>query len=166
MPSARLWRGFLLSHGNAALTSTSSTSAAERWRLSSATLSRLRPRLRLPQFRRHPNPRRNRRLAAVPAVDKRLKAVDSTADAALRDTLYSELHAGKLSMSAAVKTMRRISHLTQPEFAAHRGISVQALKQIEYGTGNPTVETLNKVASIFGLEVGFVPKRSRPRLVD
>lgn len=44
---------------------------------------------------------------------------------------------------------------TQPEFAKHRGISVQALRQIESGTGNPTVETLNKIASIFTVQVGF-----------
>ena len=49
--------------------------------------------------------------------------------------------------------------LTQPEFAAHRGISVQALRQIESGRGNPTVETLDKIVAVFGLQVGFVPRR-------
>ena len=53
--------------------------------------------------------------------------------------------------------MRKISRLTQPEFAAHRGISAQALRQIENGTGNPTIATLNKISAIFGLQVGFVP---------
>lgn len=58
--------------------------------------------------------------------------------------------------------MRQASRLTQPEFAKHRNISVAALRQIETGSGNPTMETLNKIASIFGLEVGFVPKRRPP----
>jgi DNA-binding XRE family transcriptional regulator len=92
-------------------------------------------------------------------VDKRLKHIDPVANAALRENFYADLRTGKLSLAESVKAMRRISHMTQSEFAAHRGISVQALKQIEYDTGNPTVETLNKVAGIFGLEVGFVPKR-------
>ncbi len=66
---------------------------------------------------------------------------------------------GELTVHEAVAAMRKISRLTQPEFAKHRGISVQALRQIENGSGNPTVETLGKIASIFGLQVGFVRKR-------
>jgi transcriptional regulator with XRE-family HTH domain len=54
--------------------------------------------------------------------------------------------------------MRHLSGLTQPQFARHRGISVQALRQIESGTGNPTVKTLDAIAGVFGLRVGFVPK--------
>jgi len=63
--------------------------------------------------------------------------------------------------------MRKLSKLTQPEFAKHRGISTAALRQIESGAGNPTVETLNKVVQVFGLHVGFVPnalKDPRPPL--
>lgn len=47
------------------------------------------------------------------------------------------------------------------KFARHRGISTAALRQILSGRGNPTGDTLNKVVSIFGLEVGLVPKRPR-----
>jgi uncharacterized protein YegP (UPF0339 family)/DNA-binding phage protein len=73
--------------------------------------------------------------------------------------LYADLNAGAIGLHDAIKGMRKISRLTQAQFAAHRGISVQALKQIEQGKGNPTVETLNKIASVFGLEVGLRPKR-------
>ncbi len=52
---------------------------------------------------------------------------------------------------------RHISGLTQPEFARHRGISVQALRQIESGNANPTIATLNAIVEIFGLKTGFVP---------
>jgi transcriptional regulator with XRE-family HTH domain len=51
--------------------------------------------------------------------------------------------------------MQKRSRLTQPEFTKHRGIGAQALRQIENGSGNPTIETLDKVAAIFGLRVGF-----------
>ncbi len=94
-------------------------------------------------------------------MDKRLKNHDRALDMELRESLYKGLIAGELSLGEAVRRMQKISKLTQPEFAAHRGISVQALRQIQSDAGNPTVETLNKIASIFGLEVGFVPKRKR-----
>lgn len=79
------------------------------------------------------------------------------------DQLYSDLATGKIEIGEAVRRMRHISGLTQPEFARHRGISVQALRQIETGKANPTVATLNNIASIFGLKTGFVPKTKAPR---
>lgn len=57
--------------------------------------------------------------------------------------------------------MQRASRLTQPEFAAHRGVSTATLRQILAGQGNPTVETINRIVSIFGLEVGLVPRREK-----
>lgn len=95
-------------------------------------------------------------------MDKRIKSKPS-ADEQMerREKFYASIRKGELSIAEAVIAMRKISRLTQPEFAKHRGISVQALRQIEGGTGNPTVETLNKIASIFTLQVGFViPPRS------
>jgi DNA-binding XRE family transcriptional regulator len=90
-------------------------------------------------------------------VDKRIRHIDRARDRDLREQLYRQVATGEISLGRAVATMRKISHLTQPEFAQHRGISVEALRQLESDKGNPTVETLNKVASIFGLQVGFVP---------
>ncbi len=92
-------------------------------------------------------------------MDNRTKAVDRERDAALRQELFQGVLEARLTVPQAVKLMQKMSHLTQPEFAAHRGISVQALRQVISGKGNPTVETLNKIAEIFGLEVGFVRKR-------
>lgn len=95
-------------------------------------------------------------------MDKRIKKPDSPDVAAnRREQFYTDIAANTLTISEAVLTMRKISRLTQAEFAKHRGISVQALKQIEAGTANPTVETLQKISSIFGLEVGFVAKRDK-----
>lgn len=88
--------------------------------------------------------------------DKRRKHYDPDAERALRDALFEDIPAGKISIGEAVRRMRRISRLTQPEFARHRGISLGALKQIEAGTGSPKIETLNKIAEIFGFELGFV----------
>jgi len=85
------------------------------------------------------------------------------AEARLRlDALYADVASGGIDIATAVRRMRHISGLTQPEFARHRGISVQALRQIESGRGNPTVRTLDAIARVFGLQTGFVPRRPGP----
>lgn len=89
-------------------------------------------------------------------MDKRLKLKPSTDDQMeRREKFYTSIRKGELSLAESVTAMRKLSRLTQPEFAKHRGVSVQALRQIENGIGNPTVETLDKIASIFTLRVGF-----------
>lgn len=94
-------------------------------------------------------------------MDRRRKNISIAEERALRDAFYQDIVNHRLTIPQAVKTMRRLSRLTQPEFAKHRGISLPTLKQLESGQGHPKVETLNKVAEIFGLEVAFVPKRQR-----
>jgi DNA-binding XRE family transcriptional regulator len=83
---------------------------------------------------------------------------DAVQARALLDDLHAGLASGSIDLADAVRRMRHLSGLTQPQFARHRGISVQALRQIESGTGNPTVRTLDAIAGVFGLRVGFVPK--------
>ena|SRR6218665_1943688 len=95
-------------------------------------------------------------------MDKRFKTIDRDQEREDRAQLYRDLATGALTLGQAVKRMRRLSRLTQPEFAGHRGISLDALRQIEADKGNPTVETLNKVVGIFGLRVGFVPAPRAP----
>lgn len=95
-------------------------------------------------------------------MDKRRKAPDLSHERMLRQEIYDAMAAGRMSVGQAVAAMRRISRLTQPEFAKHRGLSVQSLRLIESDKTNPTIDTLGKIASIFGLQVGFVPKTSAP----
>ena len=84
-------------------------------------------------------------------MDKRRKNIDLDAERQLREQFFADIRAGKLSIPEAVKAMRRISCLTQPEFAKHRGISLGALKQFEAGQGNPKIETLQKLGDILGV---------------
>lgn len=98
-------------------------------------------------------------------MDKRIKKpVPPELAAQRRDQFYADIATNALTIAEAVATMRKISRLTQAEFAKHRGISVQALKQIEAGTANPTVATLQKIADIFGLKIGFVPLKKLEKL--
>ena len=70
--------------------------------------------------------------------------------------LYNALAAGKLTIGQATKAMRKITGLTQPEYAQKvLGIYPRVLMDIEKDKGNPTLETLNKIAKPFGLKVVF-----------
>lgn len=89
-------------------------------------------------------------------MDKRRKRTDAEIERRLRNDFHAAVVKGNLSIGQAVAAMRRISKMTQPEFAKHRGLSVQSLRLIEADKANPTIDTLQKIASIFGLEVGFV----------
>lgn len=91
-------------------------------------------------------------------MDKRIKKIDHDVERQARDEFFAAVQRGELSFAEGVKKIRKLSKLTQPEFAKHRSISLGALRQIESATGNPQVETLNKIGEVFGLEVGFVMK--------
>jgi len=80
---------------------------------------------------------------------------------ALRRAFYERIDAGDMTIPEALKAMRAMTGLTQAEFAAHRGVSRRVIQDIERGTGNPTVDSLNSVAKLFGLRVGFVPIRRK-----
>lgn len=97
-------------------------------------------------------------------MDRRRKHVDPETERALREQFYQDVANNRLSIADAVKIMRRLSRLTQTEFADHRGISLVTLKQIESGKGQHKVETLNIIADIFGLELAFVQRtrKSKP----
>lgn len=82
---------------------------------------------------------------------------------ALRRAFYERIDQGGMTIPDAMKAMREMTGLTQAEFAEHRGVSRRVIQDSERGTGNPTVDSLNSVAKLFGLRVGFVPiKRNDP----
>ncbi len=85
---------------------------------------------------------------------------------ARRREFYERIERGDMSIAEAMKAMRKMTGLTQAEFAAHRGVSRRVIQDIERGTGNPTVESLNSIGKLFGLQVGFVRlRRSEPTSV-
>jgi transcriptional regulator with XRE-family HTH domain len=97
---------------------------------------------------------------------KTSKSRDKEIVRALRDELTLSVDKGELNVQAAVKLMRKISGLTQKEFALHRGVSLKVIKDIERGEGNPTVSTLNRIGAIFGLEVSYVRSANVKRIQD
>jgi len=74
-----------------------------------------------------------------------------------KEALYADLEAGKLTLGQATRRMRKIVGLTQAEYAEKvLKIYPRVLLEIEKDRGNPTLETLEKIARPFGLKVGFV----------
>ena len=81
-----------------------------------------------------------------------LKEVDT-----LRKNFYERIDRGNLTISDAVREMRAIFDMTQAEFSVHRGVSEQTVQDLELGRGQPEVESLNRIASIFKLEAQHSP---------
>lgn len=48
--------------------------------------------------------------------------------------------------------------MTQEEFASSLGLTRRQVAEIEAGTANPTMETLERIGRLFGFGVGFVPR--------
>ncbi len=74
-----------------------------------------------------------------------------------KEKLFEAVASGELTIGQATKRMRKIVGLTQKDYAEKvLKIYPRVLMEIENGRGNPTLETLEKIAKPFGLKVGFV----------
>ena len=62
------------------------------------------------------------------------------------------------SIIKQLKARREALQVTQDMLAELSGVSVRALKQFESGKGNPTLETLSKLANALGMEVSLQVK--------
>ena len=62
------------------------------------------------------------------------------------------------SVGNSIKSRRKSLGVTQPSLASLAGVSTNTLYRIEKGLANPSVETLQKIAAILGLEVGLKVK--------
>jgi len=82
-----------------------------------------------------------------------------------RAHLAERVRTGSLALPGAVGEMRHALGLSQEEFAAMVRLTRRQLAEIERGEANPTVDTLRRIGSVFGLDVGFVARRPQPRFV-
>ena len=60
----------------------------------------------------------------------------------------------------AIKNRREMLQVTQEALAQLSGVGLRTLKQFESGKGNPTVQTLTKLANALGLELTFQVKQT------
>jgi len=58
-----------------------------------------------------------------------------------------------------VKQRRESLNVTQEQLAEISGVGLRTLKQFESGKGNPTLQTLNKLADALGLKIKLEVKK-------
>jgi len=61
-----------------------------------------------------------------------------------------------------IKDRREALQVTQETLAELSGIGLRTLKQFESGKGNPTLQTLQKIADVMGMEVALKLKNVTP----
>lgn len=54
-----------------------------------------------------------------------------------------------------IKERRGSLQVTQESLAQLSGVGLRTLKQFESGKGNPTIQTIQKIADVLGLEVSL-----------
>jgi transcriptional regulator with XRE-family HTH domain len=57
------------------------------------------------------------------------------------------------NLKEKVKTRREVLNVTQEQLAEISGVGLRTLKQFESGKGNPTLQTLQKLANALGMEI-------------
>jgi y4mF family transcriptional regulator len=62
-------------------------------------------------------------------------------------------------MGTAIKKRRKALKITQPHLAELAGISVNSLYKIERGEANPTLDLVEKIAEVLGLEIKLEIKK-------
>lgn len=74
---------------------------------------------------------------------------------AAKVSFQEELDAQK-NLGAMLAVARKQRHLTQPQLAELTGVQQAEISRIENGRGNPTVDTLNKLAAPMGWKLTLV----------
>jgi len=59
----------------------------------------------------------------------------------------------------AIKERREALQVTQETLAELSGVGLRTLKQFESGKGNPTLQTLQKIAGVLGMDVSLILKK-------
>jgi y4mF family transcriptional regulator len=60
-----------------------------------------------------------------------------------------------------IKERRKVLQITQPDLAEMADISINTLYKIERGQANPTIQILNKIADILGMELKLEVKQPK-----
>lgn len=90
-----------------------------------------------------------------------MKEYSKTEIRKMKDELYSDLARGTVDIREATRRMRKIIGLTQADYAKKVAkISPRILSEFERGTGNPTIDTLEKIGKPFGLTISFLPPKA------
>ncbi|HMF72737.1 MAG TPA: helix-turn-helix domain-containing protein [Flavitalea sp.] len=62
-------------------------------------------------------------------------------------------------LGKAIRQRRKALKITQPHLAELAGVSVNSLYKIERGEANPTLDLIEKIAGVLGLEIKLEVKK-------
>jgi transcriptional regulator with XRE-family HTH domain len=75
-----------------------------------------------------------------------------------RGVLDEALRRGELVLPEAIRQIRHSLGLNQGEFAKLFRLTRRQISELENGVGDPKLSTLTRIARVFGMSVGFLPK--------
>jgi transcriptional regulator with XRE-family HTH domain len=79
------------------------------------------------------------------------------------EDIRQQLADGTMTLGEAIRRLRtQVTGLNQANFAMMCKLSMRTVRLLEQDVANPTVETLNSVFKLFGMQVGIVPLRRTP----
>jgi transcriptional regulator with XRE-family HTH domain len=65
-----------------------------------------------------------------------------------------------IEMGKSIKFRREFLNLRQEDLAEMSGITTKTIHLVEAGTGNPSMETLEKLANVLGMELLLQVKKA------
>lgn len=77
-----------------------------------------------------------------------------------RRALAERARTGDLRLPGAVAEIRKGLGMTQEEFAKMLSLTRRQIAEMEGGTANPTLETLDKIGRVCGFTAGYVPRKT------
>lgn len=79
------------------------------------------------------------------------------------EDIRQQLADGTMTFGEAIRRLRtEVTGLNQANFARMCKLSMRTVRLLEQDAANPTVDTLNSVFKLFGMQVGIVPLRRTP----
>lgn len=94
-------------------------------------------------------------------MDKRYTALPAHEQLRIRRELLAHIEANPgLPVIDTIRMLRKGLRMTVPEYARLSGVSARALHDIESGQGNPSLKTIEKLLTPFGLQVGVIRPRA------
>ena len=82
---------------------------------------------------------------------------------AVLDRISQQLADGSMTFGSAIRQFRtQVTGLSQSDFARMCKLSLRTVRLLEQDASNPTIETLNNVFKLFGMQVGIVALRRTP----
>ncbi|MBM3407192.1 MAG: helix-turn-helix domain-containing protein [Betaproteobacteria bacterium] len=90
-------------------------------------------------------------------MDRRRRSMPSDEQVALRQQAIDDVLAHpEWSLRDAIRHLKRHSLITSDELARLSGVSLRAVRDIEQGRSEGTVQTVNRILGVLGLKLGVV----------